>query len=307
MEIVDRRGIDLNPVQRHPCPRMVRRVVVAGLVLGCGCNQVFGLEASGGGDDDVPIDGGGGWSGMAKIAVASQVDLIEEDPAITPDGSQLYFTAYVTGGFKDLWVSNRINDTEWEPPATSPLSSTATDGSPRFRDPENDGAIEIYFASDRLGGPLDIFSAARAGAEPWSTPAEVPDLSAIEENSTAAPCDTPGRFVVASRRGGASSDLYELAGTAVAAIDPANTASNETAPFLTRDCLHLYYGSNVRGTFDLYLVTRPAIDQPWGRAEMIPELSTSFDEGDPWLGDDERRILYSSNAAGQFDIYQAFR
>jgi Tol biopolymer transport system component len=40
---------------------------------------------------------------------------------------------------------------------------------------------------------------------------------------------------------------------------------------------------------------------------MIEELSTSSNEGDPWLSPDEDHILFASDALGDTDVVEAFR
>jgi hypothetical protein len=74
------------------------------------------------------------------------------------------------------------------------------------------------------------------------------------------------------------------------------------SPFLTEDCLTLYFAAGASG--DLYLMRRDAIVAPWGNPEAIGELNTTDgSESDPWLSSSGRHILFSRDG----DIWEAFR
>jgi len=297
-----------------------RGIVVTGLVGVCclgGCNALFGLtpaiddvEGDDAAADSAPGDGpAGAWGPVTPIGVAASGIVTEDDPALSPDGTELYFGHQDASG-KDIFVARTEPGTDgWLAAIPSELSSMATDGSPRFA--TENGTLTAYLASSRNGGALDIYRSTRAlpASATFDTPAPFAVLNSVAEDATAAPCKQGSSFVVATTRGGASSDLWEIVpGESAEPITAVNTAGNETGPFITEDCRRLYYASNSRGTFDIYVVERAEVGAPWSSPAQVPGLSTtSFNEGDPWLSPDERHVLFASDAAGSLDIVEASR
>lgn len=284
-----------------------------------GCNLIFGLEAPAGGDDGLdaagdvdgpPSDGRTGWSAPRTIPAAAVAAVTEDDGAIAPGGKELYFSAVIVGGTdEDIMVSTDDGGV-WQTAVRSPLSSPGTvDTGIRFTVPQTDptGAA-AYFASNRLGASLEIYFTSRPMGGAWSTPTPVPSLNSLTDDYTASPCLGGTRFVVASSRGGASSDLYDIVpNLTTTPIAAANTAGTESGPFVTEDCLRLYFASDIDGTLDLYVTTRETIDAPWSERTKIEDLSTSVNEGDPWLGDDERHMIFALHDGNDLNLVESFR
>ena len=90
-------------------------------------------------------------------------------PALSPDGSALYFASNMPGGFGgyDLYVSYRVND-RWEPPINLGPSIN-TEGNEVFPFIHQDSTL--YFASDGLAGlgGLDIYMVEQVYGY-WQTP-----------------------------------------------------------------------------------------------------------------------------------------
>lgn len=103
------------------------------------------------------------WSGSKwtnEVALPFNSDHYSSGhPAVSPDGSRLYFTSDKPGGFggKDLYVSKRIG-AKWGQPVNLG-KSVNTEGDEMFPSILDDGTL--YFASDGLGGfgGLDVFAA----------------------------------------------------------------------------------------------------------------------------------------------------
>ncbi len=304
-------------------------MLLVGVALaGVGCNQVFGLgPVTGGGEFDALVadadddDGAaadaptplGRWSTPVPIrALATAIS--EEDPAMTAAGTELYFTALdtVNGTGLDVLVSRRSGaGAEWGPPArVATLSSPTNDGSVRL---SPDG-LTLFLASDRNGtsGRFDVWRAFRfTAADPWSTPTrfETPGLNSAGDDRTASPCLGATRFVFASDRAG-DPDLYELTGAGVAPIPGASAAGiTEGAPFVTEDCLTMYFASSVTGGLDLYAMSRPTPDGAWSNPLPISDLNSAGLEADPWLAPDQRTIVFSYDPTntGTYDLYMATR
>lgn len=297
-----------------------RAVVVAALALAGGCNQIFGLDPADRTDaavdapDPPTTDGGlGPWNTPVPIA-AFATPHHEEDPHVSGDGLELYasFLDAASATRFDLVASRRAATTEpW--PSPSPVvevRDAAHETTPRL----GEGGRLLLFATDRPGGAggNDIWYARRdaSGAE-WSLPAVVedPQLNSTANDRTASPCLDDSRFVFASDRIGDQADLYELGGGNLIRIEVASSDTFlESSPFVTEDCLTVYFSSNQTGTRDLYVMTRPSIDQPFETPARIDDLSTTTaDETDPWVSADGRHLVFASDRAGTFDLYEASR
>lgn len=135
------------------------------------------------------------WSDPTPLSALNSSDGWESQPAISPDGSTLFFAAVRPGTMADLngqpsidiMASLRTEDLEWSAPQTlpSPINGTYSDKAP-FLHP--DGRT-LYFSSNREpgGGGYDIWmSKLDSAASPflsqsWSTPVNL-----------GSPLNTPG-------------------------------------------------------------------------------------------------------------------
>jgi len=306
-------------------PPMTRTLLVAAALVGAGCNQVLGLDpvASRDGqvDDAQPVHDGGGdappplgpWGTPVPIANLDTA-ISEEDPALTAAGDELYLTSLdtVNGAGLDVLVSRRSGPgDEWSAPQrVAALSSTANDASVRLG---ADG-LTMYLASDRSGttGGFDVWRSFRfSAADPWSTPTrfDTPGLNTTSSDRGASPCLGGTRFLFQSDRAG-SPDLYELVGLMATLIPGASEPGiTEGAPFVTADCLTLYFASTQTGGLDLYVMTRPTVEDAWSTPLAIEDLNTGGLEADPWVSPDQRTIVFSYDPtnAGAYDLYMATR
>ncbi len=317
---------------------MVRRAATAWLVAmlatTTACNQVFGLDPPGGADDgdDGDADGGAAatdaaepaepdapaldaagnrWSAPNPITVAAGGVAFESEPTLSPDQLELYF-AHQANGFagKDLWRATRASlGDAWNSAAALPtLSSMSADGTPRLT---TDG-LRIYFSSDRGGaGGTDIWVADRVNqtTASWIALAVDPGLSTDADDRTASPCEGRKRLVLASNRGGTRTahDLYESDDAGTRALDLLNSPGEDLSPYLTADCLTLYFASDRQGSLDLYVSARVTPDDPWSLPVRIDELATSGTESDPWVSPDQRHLVFTSAAFGRSDVVESFR
>ncbi|MDD4107187.1 MAG: OmpA family protein [Prolixibacteraceae bacterium] len=106
------------------------------------------------------------WSEPIKLQVVSD-SLIAAHPALTPDGSELYFVSDMPGGFggKDIWKAVKSGDS-WTSPVNlgEEINTPGDEMFPYFRD---NG--ELYFSSNyHIGmGGLDIFMAVKDVNGKW--------------------------------------------------------------------------------------------------------------------------------------------
>lgn len=108
------------------------------------------------------------WSEPEKIEILAD-SLVAAHPAVTPDGSTLYFVSDIPGGFggKDIYISTRKSaGNSWSRPenAGSDINTRGNELFPYIRD---NGIL--YFASDgHIGmGGLDIFRAVPQTGGRW--------------------------------------------------------------------------------------------------------------------------------------------
>lgn len=58
---------------------------------------------------------------------------------------------------------------------------------------------------------------------------------------------------------------------------------------------------------DLFIATRPSLDEPFDTVDAIDELNSANDDGDPWLSPDGHIVLFMSDRSGDAEIYEAQR
>jgi hypothetical protein len=75
--------------------------------------------------------------------------------------------------------------------------------------------------------------------------------------------------------------------------------------FLTPDLLTLLFSSGEgEDKGDLFVVSRPNLDAPFGEPVALEDINTEHDERDPWLSPDGRRLFFTSNRGESHDIYE---
>jgi hypothetical protein len=91
---------------------------------------------------------------------------------------------------------------------------------------------------------------------------------------------------------------------------PINSVGNDDwdpAPALSQTVLAFHSYRPPSQSADLWYATRPDQLSSFGTPQIIAELSSAATEDDPSLTEDALEIVYSSNQAGQYDIYLATR
>jgi len=291
------------------------RLALASLALLTGCNLVLGLTEPSARDDAGPpvdaVDADGVPVGPWGDAVALFTGLDASDertPAVSPGGDELYLAqARATESQHDVYRSRRVA-TQWQAPVlVAELASPKDDLAPRF---SLDGTA-VYLSSDRAGGAggLDVWVSRRATASPtWGAPSNQAIFNSALSDRFLSPCAQGDGVVLASDRGGGGhDDLYVAAGEAISLIDVAAGPANETAAFVTADCLTVYFASDSTGNYDLYVMSRPDGEAQFGAPVAIDELNTSANELDPWVSADGHQILFARGTGGIHDLYESTR
>lgn len=258
---------------------------------------------------DAPLDASARvWSDPELVVGLASGD---EDPTLTGDLLEMYFTRN-----NDVFYTTRTNTTAlWGPPHVASFQMGGTDEAPELT---ADGLI-LQFASNRgAGGTLDVYFTSRASrAADWGPPVALDSLNSSTSDDLPGSATTDlSRVTLASDRngGGTGLDLYEstrignagISYTAPALI-PLSTVGTDASPFLSADGLALYYAMSPANdpNRDLYVATRASTTDPFSGGTRIDELSTTFNDSDPWVSPDGNDIYFTSTRNGTTRIWHA--
>jgi Tol biopolymer transport system component len=175
--------------------------------------------------------------------------------------------------------------------------------------------LTIYFASSRpeAVGTLTSWRATRSSVDAaWGTPVAMPELG---ESVSPSPCLDGthilfNRFVTVGSSG--HSDLFETVDGEVAPIAELNSDATERHPWVSEDCLTLYFSSDRAGPSRVHVARRPTIDDPFEITDVLTDVfvGDEFVEIlDPRVSLDGQHLLFSANAedSAWFDVYEASR
>lgn len=263
-------------------------------------------------DGRAPGDGAlGAFSPPTLIETVDYPDANNTDPSITSDSHELYFISDRSGN-QDIWVSRRDSaDAAWGvPSAVAELNTPVAEQSPGV---SYDG-LTMWFARSLTPNQPQIWVTTRdSTAMPWSTPSVVTELNLPgTEISTKVDEDALILFFEWTRMG--TSQIYSATrpntqaswGTPaiIAGLGPAGAAAD---PFVAALGLKVWFALTQGGNQDLYSADRTSVTAAFAAPVPISELNTAASEADPALSPDFRYILFSSNRAGNTQIYQASR
>lgn len=259
--------------------------------------------------DSAPADAAplGPWSTPMKVPGASDPTAAEDDSTMSWAGGELVF-AIQAGGVKTLYTMTYTAGT-FGTPTMLPFSGTgADDESPRFS-PDD---LNLYFASNRGGASLDIYTVHRntiGGA--WGAAALVTGPNTSKTEKWYAPCSTGYYLVIGTT--GTDTDVFEGMGTTPPTrVDTLSSATSETGTYLSKDCLTAYFASQRdNNQTDLYMSTRASTSAPWPTPVKVTDFDTADNnEEDPFISTDGRTFTFAratvANAA-QKDVYISTR
>jgi hypothetical protein len=258
-----------------------------------------------------------------------------DNPTLTSDLLEIYFTSDRTNGNSDVWFATRATAAE---PFGTPAPVTAVNGL-TF---ETSSAISadgltLWFGSDRPGGigGDDIWVSHRATRSAgWSTPVNDVALNSPVNDIPRPPGQHALIMPMASTKLTAANPLpgnYQtyLAARATpgapfgapAAIPELDYADRSTVDAcLTDDGLTLFFssapvpvagadGGSVSDTggpkADLFVAWRRSTDEPFSATQPLDDLNTPADERDPWLAPDGTKLYFTSDRGGTLNIYTA--
>ena len=245
----------------------------------------------------------------------------DDNPTLTADELEICLTSKREGGLggSDIWCALRDSRELPFGPLNSItlLSTKGFDTSPALA---LDG-LSLWFASrpDDETADLDIFESTRDARESdWSEPRLVAELSS-ELDDIPRPVAMNDRVMpLGSRRGdnGYQTYLSERATPEAPFGEPILIEEllfddvEIVDAFLTEDGKLLLF-SRVEGDedsedpADLYYAYREALGSPFSAPQPLLGANSSGDDRDPWLSGDGKRLYFSSNRSGDFEIYRA--
>ena len=305
-------------------------------VLGVGCAAILGiddgipreggvadagLEASqpdageGGADAGVPscdVDAAfGAPTAFAKLNTAVQ----DAHLRLLPNELAAVFQSNRDGGVGgvDIYTATRttIGDT-W----TGIMDVTAVDTASNDSDPSISGdGLAIYLS---LAG--DIYSATRpTPTGTFGTPAALATVSSAGSDFAPYVLSDGSKLYLSSTRdsdaGVASLFVASAAGdggfSAAALVNGSNLSIGDNRfAALTADELVMYFASNrggigTQGGFDVWVATRASRSVGFDAPRVVAEVSSASEEHADWISADRCRLYFSSNRAGDWDLYVA--
>jgi len=199
-------------------------------------------------------------------------------PNFSRDGHWMFFSSDRPGGFgdSDIWVSWRAHthdDFGWQPPVNlgAAVNSTAFDAAPHFFENEDVGIPNLFFTSDRPGGPggLDTYVSERQADGSFGSAVLVPELSSPQGDARPNLRHDGLEIFFHSNRPGSigGNDLWTAtrettldAWSTPVNLDAAvNSGLDDRQPAVSSDRETLFFASNRpggSGGFDIYMTTR---------------------------------------------------
>ena len=196
--------------------------------------------------------------------------------------------------------------------AAVPLAGFASVGAEED-DPSLTGdMLELFFL--RSG---DIWWSRRTAVDqPWAIPGQVPELMTGDTEFRPAVSADGLTLYFARRPGGGKADVYVTtrasrtapwAAPVRLALDLNRAATEEAPGWSSPDGLTLFVTTaTAAGDDDLYIATRPALDQPFTSVPFTA-LDSPQDDSAAWATPDGATIVFTSDRNGNNDLWEAVR
>jgi len=317
-------------------PRLSVQIALALSVAACGYDEIAATQAIE--IPQVPRDANVDavpFSDLRRLIELGDPELDQEDPTLTGDELELYFSA--PGPRRDkaagdapshLLVSKRAKTSD---PWGTPTEVVGLNGSfTSYAPTTSSDGLSIWFASDMPGGQggMDIWTSSRSSRDAgWDLPRNVAEISTSGwELDPGVSQDLRilyfGRFGADNRNHlwGTSRALPTDSWDAPHEISELNSPASDGSPShdgdpaFSNNGLSLYWGSSrdvVGGNAIAHLdrASRPSILAGFGGVTPLTEINSSSDDQDPWVSADDRHIVFSSDreGPGYHHLYEAWR
>jgi hypothetical protein len=267
---------------------------------------------------------------IPQIVPELRTDVRTDNPTLTADLLEIFFTSERVSGNGDVWFARRSAPSQAFV-AAQPIMEVNTAGFETSAAISADG-LTLWFGSDRPGGvgTTDIWVSSRPNrSAPWSTPVNVVALNTTGEDIPRPPGQHGLVMPLSSKETPAAvyqTFLAERAssgapfGTPALIAELAYAERSTVDGFLTDDGLTLFFsssplqfltdaGPSVDGgalpTADLFVAWRRSVNEPFLLTQPLDDLNTPGDERDPWLTPDGKTLYFTSDRDGALNIYTA--
>jgi hypothetical protein len=221
------------------------------------------------------------WGPPVNLGPIINTTASEMVPALSRDGHLLFFASNRLGGFGglDIWVSRREHthdDFAWQPAENlgAGVNSLAIDAGPSYFDNDELGVPQLYFNSNRPGGPgiSNIYVSEQAPDGSFGPAALVFELSSLGDTSRPSIRHDGREIFFNSNRAGSVNTFDLWAATRETVSDawsepvnlgsPLNSGSLNVQPYISSDRETLFFAAISPGGFgqtDLYMSTRTKV------------------------------------------------
>jgi hypothetical protein len=248
----------------------------------------------------------------------------EDDPALSPDGLELYFETDRDGGYGKIWIARRPSvDDPWGEPELVPGigAEFSFDGTPGLT---GDG-LRMFFISNRPGSfGNDVYVTRRAELHlPWGGPQRVDALSSTWDDlgPRPVPGGEGGLFLCSDRLTAMSVGQHDLwlfeqtdfeTGTysEPVIVSALSSPSYDCMLMMAESRLEVFFDSDRQpsvGSQDIWSAVREDENAELGVAFPVDSLNGNAEDRDPFLSPDGHELYFASNRSGSMDIWVARR
>ena len=318
----------LAPRHHYPLGPVLSSLGLAWFVVACQSGQTITLGRGLGGE-------GGDGDLLPSIQVtASNPSIVTElsdpekddNPTLTADELEICLTSKREGGLggSDIWCARRATRESPFGPLNSItlLSTEGFDTSPALA---LDG-LSLWFGSrpdeenedeDENESNIDIFESTRSTRDDaWSEPRRISELSSELDDIPRPVAMNDTVMPLGSRRNGNGYQTYLSERNTPDTPFAQPTAIEELVfddieivdAFLTEDGKLLVFSRVDEGEDnpgELYYAYRETLSLPFSAPQELSGANSDEDDRDPWLSIDGKRLYFSSNRGGDFEIYMA--
>jgi len=220
----------------------------------------------------------GEWGPPMNLGPIINTTANEMVPAFSRDGHLLFFATSRPGGFGgvDIWVSRREHthdDFAWQPAENlgAGVNSASNDAGPNYFENDEVGVPQLYFNSNRPGGPgiSNIYVSEQAADGSFGAAVLVVELSSLGETARSS-IRHDGReiFFTSSRPGSINTQdlwvatretVFDAWSAPINLGSTLNSGPQNVQPYISSDGETLFFASNRPGglgSTDLYMSTR---------------------------------------------------